>query len=70
MLCIEKKAEVLQMPITESTEIMLQLDEDDESACGYYMADHESGSIFWLDEISSEDLDIRPPPVSESNLRK
>ena len=70
MVCIEKKAEALQIPITESTEIMVQLDQDDENACGYYMVDHDSGSIFWLDEISSEELGIRPPPVSESNLGK
>lgn len=70
MLCIEKKAEAMQIPITESIEIMVQLDQEDEGACGYYMVDHACGSIFWLDEVSSEKLNIHPPPVSESNLRK
>lgn len=69
MLCVEKMAEAQQLPITVSTEIMLQLDQSDENACGYYIIDHDTGSMFWLDEVSTEELDILPA-VSLTHLRK
>ena len=39
---VEKRAEALQIQITPSTEIMLQLDQDDEDSCGYYMIEPAS----------------------------
>lgn len=69
MLYVEKRAEARGIQITESTEIMLQLAQDDDSACGYYMIDHGTGSMFWLDEVSTEDLDILPV-VSLNHLRE
>lgn len=63
-----KLAESQNIKITDSIEIMLQLDADDEETCGYYLIEHGSATVFWLHEVSSEDLDI-PDSSTYSQLR-
>jgi hypothetical protein len=47
-------------------EAFLELNED-RTACGYYFVDHASFGLFWLDEISTEILDLWPV-LSEEHL--
>ena len=68
MAVTSKLAEAQDIILTSSIEVVLQLDEDSENTCGYYLADHDSATIFWLQEVSSEDLDI-PDSVSTYQLR-
>ncbi|KAI5121696.1 hypothetical protein M0805_002089 [Coniferiporia weirii] len=65
---VRKFAEMCDIEVTNSMEIMLQLDDDDESLCSYYLIEHDSGSVFWLHEITSEDVGI-PESASYAQLR-
>lgn len=40
-----------------STELLVEVDVDG-TTCSYYFVDHENTVIFWLDEVSTEELDI------------
>ena len=48
-------------------ELFLQLNSDDNS-CGYYIVDHATQTEFWLDGVTSDEVDI-PDTVSEAQLR-
>jgi hypothetical protein len=50
----------------DSAELFLQIDDDDPQSCGYYLVDHTSRTIFWLEDVSMEDLGI-PPVISASH---
>lgn len=69
MLAIEDLARSMGTNLSPSIEIFLQLDEDDEDRCSYYLVDHSSCSVFWLHETSSETLGI-PGSTSYSHLCK
>jgi hypothetical protein len=43
-------------------ELMIDVDVDDPAASCYYFIDHENAVVFWLDEVSADDIDI--PEVS------
>ncbi|OCB84006.1 hypothetical protein A7U60_g8677 [Sanghuangporus baumii] len=68
MLVVHKLAEAQRIVITGTIEIMLQLDEDNENTCGYYLVDHDCATVFWLQEVTSEELGI-PDSVSISQCR-
>lgn len=67
MAAAGKLADAQDFMITNSIEVMLQLDDNDDS-CGYYVVDHDNRTVFWLQDVSSEDLDI-PASVSMTQLR-
>jgi hypothetical protein len=48
-----------KVPLTESYELYLEFDED-ELRCGYYIVDHSAQCIFWLEDVSTEDVQINP----------
>lgn len=54
---------------SENVELFLQLDEDDEDSCGYYFVDHASRTEFWLEPLSSENVDI-PASASPAQMSK
>ncbi|KAF8531098.1 hypothetical protein JB92DRAFT_245273 [Gautieria morchelliformis] len=43
-------------------ELMVDVDIDDPAASSYYFIDHENAVVFWIDEVSTDDIDI--PDVS------
>ena len=51
--------------ISETMDIMFQLEEDDEF--GYYIADHKSCTIKWLQDVASDEVGLGRPS-SEVNL--
>ncbi|KZS96303.1 hypothetical protein SISNIDRAFT_450972 [Sistotremastrum niveocremeum HHB9708] len=53
--------------LQESTELMLELDEDGLS-CRYYFVDHVHRVEFWIDDTNTEELDI-PPVTSTGHLK-
>ena len=69
MLVVSKLAENENVQIGGSVEIMLQLDEDNEDICGYYLVDHDSATVFWLQEVTSEELGM-PDSASVSQHRE
>ena len=50
-----KMFEDKSVPLSNSYELFLELDEDDGS-CGYYIADHSKRCIFWLESVSTKDI--------------
>lgn len=58
--------------LPDSAELYLSPREDDENyendGCDYYIADHASHTISWLEPVETEDIGIAHS-VSESNLR-
>lgn len=65
---VEALIQKSRLTLTENMEILLELD-DHTDFCGYYIADHQSHMIFWLEEVSTEDLEFREP-VSHSHYSK
>jgi hypothetical protein len=56
----------VQLPAT--CELYLQL-KDEGQACEYYLIDHAIRSIFWIDDGTTEELQL-PPISSEDHFRK
>lgn len=54
---IEAMIVAKSMTVTESVELVLQLDGDD---CFYYLANHDTQSLFWIDNYDTEDLGLLP----------
>jgi hypothetical protein len=52
--------------LSDDVELFLQIEEDD---CAYYLVDHATRTEFWLDELSTDDINI-PGVVSTSHLRQ
>jgi hypothetical protein len=48
-------------------ELLLQLDDEDPDSCAYYFVDHATRSVFWLHEVSTQDLNLYPV-TSKSHL--
>ncbi|KAH9922515.1 uncharacterized protein B0H18DRAFT_956243 [Fomitopsis serialis] len=61
-LCIEQ-----QITLPDDTELYLEPNEDSGS-CRYYAVDYPSRVVFWLEEASSDVLDL-PATVTDSHLR-
>jgi hypothetical protein len=53
--------------IGENVELLLQLDDEYPDSCAYYFVDHATRSVFWLHEVSTEDLNLYPV-TSKSHL--
>ncbi|KAH9947504.1 hypothetical protein B0H21DRAFT_738308 [Amylocystis lapponica] len=53
--------------LPDTAELFVELDDATES-CLYYFVDHAAQTEFWLEELSTEFLDL-PPAISESHLR-
>ncbi|KAI0720668.1 hypothetical protein C8T65DRAFT_826145 [Cerioporus squamosus] len=51
----------------DSAELYLRPDED-EDTCGYFLLDHASQVVFWLEDVNTSDLGIMET-VSDSHLR-
>ncbi|KAH8113927.1 hypothetical protein DFH11DRAFT_1727441 [Phellopilus nigrolimitatus] len=68
MEAVDKLAHTQNIKISNSVEIFLQLDEDDQYTCGYYLVEHASHTVFWLHETTSEDIGV-PDSASFSQLR-
>lgn len=49
-----------------SAEIFINISEDGET-CFYYIADHATKTIAWLESVSSDDISVRPA-VSDEHL--
>ncbi|EMD35463.1 hypothetical protein CERSUDRAFT_116212 [Gelatoporia subvermispora B] len=56
-----------KISLPEGCELFLDLDEDSDS-CFYYLANHVTRVLFWLEESSTDVLDLMPS-VSPSHLR-
>lgn len=63
---IERLACRNEIKFTESVEMFLQLDGSDDG-CSYYLVDHSTQSEFWLQDYSSEELNL-PPSLTLSQL--
>lgn len=57
----------LNQKLPPFAELFLQHNEDDDS-WGYYFVDHATQTEFWLDGVTSDEVDI-PDTVSEAQLR-
>ncbi|KAI0356092.1 hypothetical protein OH77DRAFT_1424414 [Trametes cingulata] len=64
---VAKVLEMKQISLPDSTEVYLSPSEDEEE-CYYYIADHASHALSWLEEVDLDQLGI-PDVVSESHLR-
>jgi hypothetical protein len=53
--------------IGKDVELLLQLDDEDPDSCAYYFVDHATLSVFWLHEVSTQDLNLYPV-TSKSHL--
>ena len=53
---------------SKAAEIFLEL-VDDEDTCKYYLVDHAAQVCYWLEDVSTSDVDISPSE-SEAHLRK
>ncbi|KAI0738986.1 hypothetical protein C8Q80DRAFT_1203169 [Daedaleopsis nitida] len=65
---VAKILEEQSIHLPDSAELYLSPEEDEADGCGYYIADHASHTISWLEPVDSESMGI-PNSVSESNLR-
>jgi hypothetical protein len=54
--------------IGKDVELLLQLDDEDPDSCAYYFVDHATLSVFWLHEVSTQDLNLYPV-TSKSHLK-
>ncbi|KAH7886954.1 hypothetical protein F5I97DRAFT_1829450 [Phlebopus sp. FC_14] len=54
---VEDELEQRQIIPPQDLELFLELQED---SCNYYFVDHSSQSLFWLEHLSTEALDISP----------
>jgi hypothetical protein len=45
------------VPLSDSYELYLEFYEDDLS-CGYYIVDHSQRCVFWLEQVSTEDIEM------------
>lgn len=61
---IEKRAADRGFILSDSVELYIQIDDED---CNYYLADHATKTIFWLDEYETSELGLLPV-VSSSHL--
>ncbi|THH12130.1 hypothetical protein EW145_g180 [Phellinidium pouzarii] len=65
---IRELARERNIAITDSIEVMLELDAYDEDSCKYYLVEHDSDVVFWLHEVTSDDLGF-PESTSFAQLR-
>lgn len=63
-----KSIDGLGIALTGSIELYLELDDDDKYSCLYYLINHSTQSIFWLESMPTTLLDISPI-VSTSHLK-
>lgn len=64
---IEGLARSCEIKLLDSVEIFLGLDGSENDECCYYLIDHSTQSEFWLQDYSSEELDL-PPSLSLTQL--
>lgn len=62
---IEKRAADRGFVLSDTVELYIQIDDED---CNYYLADHATHTIFWLDEYETSELGLLPV-VSSSHLK-
>lgn len=58
----------IHVPLSDSYELYLELNED-ETGCGYYIADHSKRCIFWLEPVFTQDVGMNPA-FSMEHVRK
>ena len=63
---IEEAFRIKGITLSATIELFLEPREDLES-CGYYFVDHATRSEFWIDQVSTDILDLEPV-VSISHL--
>jgi len=61
---IEKRAADRGFVLSDNVELYIQIDDED---CNYYLADHATQIIFWLDNYETSELGLLPV-VSSSHL--
>ncbi|CAK5274682.1 unnamed protein product [Mycena citricolor] len=61
---IERLAAQRAFPISDANELFIKLEGDD---CEYYLVDHATRALAWLEDVQTEDLGL-PPVVSTSQL--
>ena len=54
-----------EMALADFSDLFMQL--DDQNVCSYYIVDHFQRSLFWLEDVTSEDLCL-PYAVSAAQL--
>ncbi|OJT02357.1 hypothetical protein TRAPUB_7140 [Trametes pubescens] len=64
---VVKMIDAKQISLPDSAEVYLSPSES-EDECGYYVADHATHILFWLEEVDLDQLSI-PDVVSEEHLR-
>lgn len=57
-----------RISFTDQTEVYIQARTQDPSSISYYMVDHQSRTVYWMDHISPNMLGL-PPDFSELHLR-
>jgi hypothetical protein len=55
--------------LPSTTELFLELDDNDETSCGYYLIHHHHQTQFWVHEVASEHFPTLPPLRSHNHLR-
>lgn len=65
---VEGMFEDTGVPLSDSYELYLEFDQDG-VGCGYYLVDHSTRCIFWLEKVWTEDLQINPA-FSTQHLRE
>ena len=65
---IETKLTEFSTAVSDTTELYLELDEEDDYTCSYYFVDHALRAQFWWEEVSTDELGARNC-VSDDHLR-
>jgi len=66
VIAIETMIFEKSIAVTKNVDLVLQLDGED---CYYYLANHDSQSLFWLDRYDTDDLGLLPV-ASPSHLKQ